>query len=219
MPRSGYWAARGLLERLRIPAPTGQLVVSRSDVEQAARTLSFPLVLKAGWLEHKSEHGGVKLGLVSPEQLLAAYDDMLSRLGDGEYVVEEQDVRTHAVEVLVGARRDRDFGPVVTVGMGGTETELYQDVSVELAPVSKQTALDMIERLKCFPLLRGWRGRPATDIDALADIVVSVSNAVVDDESILECEVNPVRVGPGGALAVDALVLSQAASNLSGRRP
>ncbi|MFQ4149675.1 acetate--CoA ligase family protein [Arthrobacter sp. LAPM80] len=212
-PRPGYWAARGLLESLGIPAPAGKLAQSRDDVVRAAETLGFPVVLKAGWLEHKSEHGGVKLGLGSLEQLLAAYDDMFARLGDGDYVVEEQDLRANTVEVLVGARSDRDFGPVVTVGAGGTETELHKDICVELAPVSKSTALEMIARLKCFPLLQGWRGRPATDIDALADIVVSVSEAVAANEHITEFEVNPIRVAPEGALAVDALVLTAAAVN------
>lgn len=212
-PLPGYWAARGLLENLGIPAPAGLLAASRDDVVQAAGKLEFPVVLKAGWLEHKSEHGGVKLGLGSCEQLLAAYDDMFARLGDGDYVVEEQDLRANTVEVLVGARADRDFGPVVTLGAGGTETELHKDICVELAPVSKATALDMIARLKCFPLLQGWRGRPATDIDALADIVVSVSESVAANRNITEFEVNPIRVAPEGALAVDALVLSTAAVN------
>ena len=211
--RPGYWAARGLLAGLGIPAPAGRLAESRNDVVQAGRELTFPLVLKAGWLEHKSEHDGVKLGLGTPEQLLAAYDDMAGRLGGGEYVVEEQDMRAHAVEVLVGARADKDFGPVVTVGAGGTETELHQDICVELAPVSKAMALAMIGRLKCFPLLQGWRGRPATDIDALADIVVSVSEAVAANPHITEFEVNPIRVAPGGALAVDALMLADAVVN------
>ncbi len=213
MPRPGYWAARGLLASLGIPAPAGQRAETRDEVAHAGRNLNYPVVLKAGWLEHKSEQDGVKLGLSSPEQLLAAYDDMFARLGGGEYVVEEQDTRAHAVEMLVGARADRNFGPVVTVGAGGTETELHKDICVELAPVSKATALDMISRLKCFPLLQGWRGRPATDIDALADIVVAVSVAVAANAYITDFEVNPIRVAPEGALAVDALVLSAAAVN------
>ena len=207
-PHPGYWAARGLLASLGIPAPEGQRAESRDDVVRAAKMLSFPVVLKAGWLEHKSEHGGVKLGLGSPEQLLAAFDDMHARLGGGEYVVEEQDMRANTVEVLVGARADRDFGPVITVGAGGTETELHKDIAVELAPVDKATALQMVGRLRCFPLLQGWRGKPATDIDALAEIIVAVSRAVAANEHITEFEVNPIRVSPEGALAVDALVLS-----------
>lgn len=210
-PAAGYWSARGLLQELGIGAPTGMLARNREEIVRAGQLLNYPLVLKANWLEHKSEHGGVKLGLGSAEQLLAAFADMHRLLGDGHYVVEEQDMREHTVEVLVGARQDRDFGPVITVGAGGTETELHKDISVELAPVDESTALAMIGRLKCLPLLQGWRGRPATDIAALARIVVAVSEAVAATENITDFEVNPIRVAPGGALAVDALVLSKAA--------
>ncbi|MFJ6418538.1 acetate--CoA ligase family protein [Paeniglutamicibacter sp. NPDC091659] len=209
-PAPGYWSARGLLKELGIGAPVGMLAQNREDVARAGQLLRYPLVLKVDWLEHKSENGGVKLGLGSAEQLLAAFDDMYRLHGDGQYVVEEQDMRENTVEVLVGARQDRDFGPVVTVGAGGTETELHKDISVELAPVDESTALEMIGRLKCLPLLQGWRGRPATDIAALARIVVAVSEAVAASENITDFEVNPIRVAPEGALAVDALVLSKA---------
>ncbi|MFB9166273.1 acetate--CoA ligase family protein [Arthrobacter psychrochitiniphilus] len=212
-PESGYWQARAFLAELGISAPEGRLANNRADVARASEELRYPLVLKAGWLEHKSEHDGVKLGLGSAEQLMAAFEDMQARLGDGEYVVEEQDIRQNTVEVLVGARQDRDFGPVVTVGAGGTETELHKDISVELAPVDHATALEMIGRLKCLPLLQGWRGRPATDIQALAAMVVSISEAVAANQNITEFEVNPIRVAPEGALAVDALVLTAAAVN------
>ncbi|WP_205786765.1 acetate--CoA ligase family protein [Specibacter cremeus] len=207
----GYWAARSLLADLGIATPAGLLVTCRGDLEHAATQLTFPVVLKAGWLEHKSEHGGVKLGLDTLEQLAAAYDDMHARLGDGNYVVEEQDERANAIEVLVGGRLDRDFGPVIAVGAGGTETELHRDVCVELAPVDHATALGMIGRLKCLPLLNGWRGKPATDIEALAAVVVSVSEAIAANGHITELELNPIRVAPEGALAVDALVVAAVA--------
>lgn len=203
----GYWAARDLLAGLGIAAPAGMLIAARDDLGRASAELTFPLVLKAGWLEHKSEHGGVKLGLDSLERLTAAYDDMLARLGDGEYVVEEQDRRVDVVEMLVGGRLDRDFGPLIAVGAGGTEAELRRDVCVELAPVDHPTALNMIGRLRCLPLLEGWRGRPATDIGALASIVVAVSQVIASDGRIGDFEVNPIRVAPEGALAVDALVV------------
>ena len=203
----GYWAARELLGNLGIPLPAGLRIASRGDLEQAA-DLTFPLVLKAGWLEHKSEHGGVKLGLNSLEALKRAYDDMHARLGDGEYVVEEQDCRANVIEVLVGGRQDPDFGPLITVGAGGTEAELHRDICVELAPVDQSTARSMINRLRCLPLLEGWRGKPAVDTASLASIVVAVSESIAANVSIADFEVNPIRVAPEGALAVDALVVA-----------
>lgn len=202
----GYWAARDLLGELGIAVPTGRRVASRADLGDCAE-LKFPLVLKAGWLAHKTGHGGVRLGIASPEELASAYAEMHARLGDGEYVVEEQDCRPHCVEMLVGARRDRDFGPMIMVGAGGTDTELVRDTCLELAPVDHRTACTMIARLRSRPLLAGWRGSPGADIDALASIVVAVSEAIVSRTEIAELEVNPIRSGPAGSLAVDALVV------------
>lgn len=203
---AGYWAAHELLGELGIPSPAGRRVTTGAGLASCA-DLTYPVVLKAGWLEHKSEQGGVRLGIRSPDELAAAYHQMHSRLGDGEYVVEEQDLRPHTVEMLIGAHQDRDFGSVVAVGAGGTEAELHRDMCVELAPVDHQVARSMIDRLRCRPLLAGWRDNPEVDVDALAAIVVTASEAIVARAGIADFEVNPIRVGPTGALAVDALVV------------
>ena len=204
----GYWAARELLGGLGVAFPAGRLVRDRAGLEACA-ALAVPVVLKAAWLEHKSEHQGVALGIGSMDELATAYDEMHDRLGDGEYVVEEQDARPNVVEMLVGARRDRDFGPVVVVGSGGTEAELYRDVRIELAPVDQETARRMIDDLRCRPLLSGWRGRPAVDVGALAAMIVAASELIAASPSISDLEINPVRVAPDSALAVDALVITK----------
>lgn len=213
LPEPGYWGARKLLSELKIAAPEGRLVRSRADLALCA-DLTFPVVLKAGWLEHKSEHRGVVLNIPDMLTLEAAFDEMHGRLGGGDYVVEEQDGREHCIEMLIGAQRDPDFGPTVVVGAGGTQVELHRDVCIELAPVDHATAVDMIDRLRCRPLLAGWRGAPAVDVDGLARIVVAVSEAMASNISMSEFEVNPVRVAPDGALAVDALVV-RSSSNQS----
>jgi hypothetical protein len=186
--------------------PRGLVVRRREDLDQA-RKLTAPYVLKAGWLEHKSEAGGVRTGLSTADELRDAFDKMADRLGPGEYVVEEQDTRPNTVEILVGARQDPDFGPLIVVGAGGTETELHHDVAIELAPVSHATAREMLGRLRCAMLLHGWRGRPPVDIDGLADLVHRVSLLVAASPLVGELELNPVRVGPDGPLAVDALIV------------
>lgn len=202
----GYWAARSTLTDIGVALPAAALVGSPDDARAAAATLNGPFVLKAGWLAHKSEHGGVVLGLADADALEAAYVEMHGRLGDGEYVVEEQDRRRDVVEVLVGARRDRDFGPTITVGAGGTEAELWKDVVTELAPLDRAAALRMLTSLRSHALLTGWRGRPAVDIDGLADLLVAVAGAICADETIEELEINPIRVAPDGPLAVDGLI-------------
>jgi acyl-CoA synthetase (NDP forming) len=202
----GYWAARELLSHMGVAFPAGAVV--HTGAELAALTeLRAPYVLKAGWLEHKSEVGGVRIGLADTAELAAAFEQMHDRLGDGDYVVEQQDVREGAVEVLVSARRDPQLGAFVVVGAGGTETEVHQDVRVERAPVSRAAARQMLGALRMAPLLRGWRGRPAVDIDGLADLVVAVSELIAHRADIAELELNPVRATPHGAVAVDALVI------------
>ena len=206
--RPGYWAARELLTELGVAFPDGGIVHTREEAIEVAGRLRAPFVLKASWLEHKSEAGGVAVGIDGPEQLARTFENMHSRLGDGDYVLEEQDTRAGTVEILVGARRDPDLGPVIVVGAGGTETEVLQDICLESAPVGPGDALAMLERLRCMPLLRGWRGRPAVSVDGVVDVITRVSRLIAERSDIAEIELNPVRVAPDGALTVDALVVA-----------
>ncbi|MCX5191515.1 acetate--CoA ligase family protein [Streptomyces sp. NBC_00268] len=209
-PAPGYWAARTFLTALGIAMPEARRVTDAAGFAEACVSLRPPLVLKAGWIEHKSEHQAVRTGL-GPDTAPAAFREMYERLGPGEYVVEEQDTRPGVVEMLIGARRNRDFGPTVAVGHGGVHAELWRDVSVELAPVDRQTAAGMLDRLRSRRLLDGWRGQPAVDVEALIDAIVAVSEAIAVTTGVADIEVNPIRVGPEGALAVDALVVSRSA--------
>jgi acyl-CoA synthetase (NDP forming) len=202
----GYWSARAMLARIGVAFPPGALVHTEADLAGLAE-LQAPYVLKAGWLDHKSEVGGVRTNLADIAALGGAFEDMHSRLGAGDYVVEEQDVRPDAVEVLLGARRDPQLGAFVVVGAGGTEAEVHRDVSIERAPVSRETARKMLDELRTAPLLRGWRGRAPVDIDGLVDLVVALSALIAHRRDIAEIELNPVRVTPHGVLAVDALVV------------
>ena len=206
----GYWAARELLMAAGVAFPAAARFSSGAELDAAAAAVPAPYVLKAGWLEHKSEQGGVQVGIAG-EHLAAAFRGMHERLGDGDYVLEQQDLRDSAVEILVGARQDPHLGAVVVVGAGGSEAELHRDVVVELAPVDDSTALAMLRRLRCYPLLEGWRGRPRTDLPALARVIAAVSRLAARRPDLSEIELNPVRVGPQGALAVDVLVVPAAA--------
>ncbi|MCP2241522.1 acetate--CoA ligase family protein [Lentzea aerocolonigenes] len=198
--RPGYLAARDLLSFVRFPE--ARAVTSLADI--AATTLRPPYALKADWLAHKTEHGGVAINLSDPA---AAFEDMRARLGPGTYVLEEMDTREHTVELIIGAKRDPSFGPVVLVGAGGVHAELFRDTAIELAPVSPATAREMLARLVCAPLLTGWRGSPAADVEALAEVVAQVSETLAARPDLAEIELNPVRVGPDGVLAVDALIV------------
>ena len=218
-PVAGYWAGRALLSEAGVRFPRGREVRTADDLTALADHLQAPFVLKAGWVEHKTECGGVSLGIADGQALSASLADMRARLGDGDYVVEEQDTRGDVVEILVGARRDPDLGPVVVVGAGGVEAEVHPDVAVDVAPVDPATATGMLERLRCAALLHGWRGRPRVAVEELAALVSAVSRLLVTRPDIDDIELNPVRVGPDGAIAVDALVLPSRAPSATDDRP
>jgi acyl-CoA synthetase (NDP forming) len=204
----GYLEARELLGEYAVAFPAAAAVRTEADVPTVTAAMAPPFVLKAGWLEHKTEAGGVAVGLPDPAAVTDALAGMRARLGDGDYVVEELDARTDVVELIVGARRDPSFGPVVLVGAGGVQAELHRDVALALAPVTTAQAADLLRSLVSAPLLAGWRGRPAVDLDAAAAVVAAVSRLLAEHPEVAECEVNPLRVGPDGAVAVDALVVA-----------
>ncbi|NKE56685.1 acetate--CoA ligase family protein [Lentzea sp. PSKA42] len=211
--RPGYLAARELLGFVRFP----RAHVVTSAAEAKATTLTGPYALKADWLAHKSEHGGVKINVTDPA---AAFEEMRARLGPGTYVLEEMDTRENTVELIIGAKRDHSFGPVILVGAGGIHAELFRDTAIELAPVTPATAREMLARLVSAPLLSGWRGAPEPDVTALAQVIAQISETLVARPDLAEIELNPVRVGPDGVLAVDALIIpsGDTLNDTSGRR-
>jgi len=217
-PVEGYLAARELLASLGVRYPGARPVRDGDTVLAAAGELRAPYVLKAAWLEHKTEAGGVVFGLADASAAAAALDELRGRLGDGVYVLEELDDRADVVELIVGARQDPSLGPLVLVGFGGTTAELDRDVTVELAPVTVEVAEAALRRLRAFGLLTGWRGRPATDVAAAARVVTAVSRLIAERTEITECEINPLRVGPDSALAVDALLVGAARAAVGGAR-
>jgi acyl-CoA synthetase (NDP forming) len=202
-----YLQARELLASQGVAYPRAVVVRTEQDVRDAAGALGPDLVLKAAWIEHKTEVGGVAVALAGVDEVVEALTDMRARLGDGTYVLEEMDSQRDVVELIVGARRDPSFGPVVLVGLGGVRAELHQDVQLALAPVDEDQALTMIRALHSYPLLDGWRGGPRADVRSAARTVAALSRLLAERADVVEAEVNPLRVGPACAVAVDALVV------------
>ena len=198
---------REALAAAGIPFPELRVVRTAEEAGAAAEALGGTVVLKAAWLAHKTEAGGVALHLRGAVDAREAFIEMHARIGDGDYTVEVQDTREDVAEFIVAARCDETFGPVVTVGYGGTETEVWTDVALELAPVGIDAARGMIASLKSSRLLAPWRGRPALDSEALARIVVRLGAVLAASPGIREIELNPVRVGIDDALTVDCLAI------------
>ncbi|RBY76842.1 CoA-binding protein [Geodermatophilus sp. TF02-6] len=203
-----YLEGRARIAASGVRYPAAEAVHTAEDVRRASGRLTAPYVLKAGWLEHKTDVGGVAVALADADAAVAAFRGMLARLGEGAYVLEEMDGRRDTVELIVGAHRDPSFGPVVLVGIGGVQAEVYRDVRIGLAPVTQEQGRRMVESLRGYPVLTGWRGRPPVDVDAAASVVAAVSRLLAEQPDVAECEINPLRVGPDAAVAVDALVVA-----------
>jgi len=203
---TGYWAARELLEAGGIGFAKARRATSPEEAVAAADELGYPVVLKALAREHKSEGGGVAVGL--PDR--AAVADQLSRMATleaPEYSVEQTAPVSQGIELIVGARRDPRFGPVTLVGMGGLYTEVLSDVAAALAPVDEGEAERLIRSLRGAPLLSGARGRPPIDVGAAARAVAILSRVAGEHPELDEIEINPLLVLPEGALGLDARIV------------
>lgn len=201
-----YDACKRLFASAGIAFPPHHTVRGRAELTAAFATTGFPLVLKALGSAHKSDGGGVVLGLGDERAALAAYDDLVARLHPPAVSVEAMVDVGSGVEVIVGCVRDRVFGPVLMVGLGGVHTEVLADTAYALAPVDHDRARALLLSLRAAPLLLGARGGPPADLDALAAAVVAVSRVAAEHPEIAELEVNPLLASPDGALALDARV-------------
>jgi acetate---CoA ligase (ADP-forming) len=201
-----YWSARQLLATAGVPFPAAMLVAGRAGLDIAAGRLRPPWVLKANGLPHKSDAGGVRMGLRDVSELATAYDDLVRRLAPVGCVLEETAEAAGGVELIAGVRRDPHFGPVAMVGIGGVYTELLADVQVGLAPLAPGQVLAMLSRLRGAALLTGARGRPRLAIEAAAQVIALVCEVAAEHLEIAELEVNPLLVTTAGALALDARV-------------
>jgi acyl-CoA synthetase (NDP forming) len=178
------------------------------------------VALKAVGPLHKTDVGGVRLGLRGSEAVVAAAKEMQERVAAlGEplegYSVQEM---VDGVEMLVGVTHDDVFGPIVACGAGGTTAELLKDVAVRVAPVTDTAAREMVRSLKTFPLLDGYRGAPPADVHALEEVILRVSALASDHEAVREMDCNPVMVGETRAVVVDSRV-RVAASQRSAAHP
>jgi len=205
----GESEALAFLSEFSVPVVNHARVSSRSGLTVAAEAIGYPLVLKTAQpgINHKSDSGGVFVGLQTEQELLACYDDLCNRLGPDALVSQMIDT---GIEIGLGTVNDAQFGPVIMVAAGGVLVELLSDRAVAMCPVSAQQADEMIASLKADKLLRGVRGNKPVNRQALIDIVVSLSNIAFEFRDVIaEIDINPVLVNSRNALAVDALIVAK----------
>jgi acetyl-CoA synthetase (ADP-forming) len=204
--------AKALLAGAGLRITRERRVRNAADAGKAADEIGYPVVLKGVSLRivHKSDAGLVRLGLRDRAAVESAFAEVFGKLRSLDPAAEEclvAEMVTGGLELILGAKRDPQFGPVVMVGAGGVLVELMNDVEVALAPLSADTAEAMLKRLRVWPLLQGFRGQPRRDIAAVVDALVGIGQlASALEGRLLELDVNPLLVGREGegAVAADA---------------
>ncbi len=184
------------------------LATSRDEAVKLAEEIGFPVVLKgcSSTVTHKTEMGMVKLGLGSSSDVERAYDEIMAAGAELDGVLVQEMVKGNR-EFVIGLTRDPQFGPCVMFGLGGIFTEVLNDVSFRVAPITEIDAMEMIEEIKTKKLLDEFRGSPAVDRKALVRALVGIGNLGNEYDQIAEIDINPVIISGDQPIAVDALVV------------
>ena len=204
---------KSILQAYGIKIPKKELASSADEAVMVAASIGYPVVMKISSpdIAHKTDVGGVSLNLQNEQETREAYTLMMERIKtavpdariDGVLIEEMFDGR----ELIVGMVRDKQFGPVITFGLGGIFVEIMKDVSRGVVPITVEMADRMIKSIKSYPILAGARGKKSADIAALKSLILKISQLSVDFPEISELEMNPVMAGEVGCCAVDALVV------------
>jgi acetate---CoA ligase (ADP-forming) len=191
-----------LLKQYGVPVVDYEIVREAGEAILAARRIGYPVALKMASAEvlHKTERGGVRLNIAGQEQLEAALREM-----EGDSFIVQKMVPPGR-ELIVGVKADAEFGPVLVLGLGGIFAELLKDVSMRILPIDRAIARQMIDQLRGAPLLKGFRGEPASDLEALEDVLLAVSRLCIERRDIVNLDINPVILHEEGqgCVVVDA---------------
>ncbi len=206
--------AKDLLAEAGIPVARAILAKGQKASVEAAESVGYPVVMKivSPDIAHKSDVGGVTLGLKDAKSVRKAYKEMLARVAEAApnakiAGVAIQNMAPQGIEVIVGATTDPQFGPVMMFGLGGVFVEVLKDVAFRIVPLEARDASQMVREIKGLPILQGARGAQPADLPALEALIVQVSQFVAAHPDIAELDLNPVFAYPDGALAVDARIV------------
>lgn len=213
--------ASDILDSYGIPTTRRGVAITESEAIKLADNIGYPVVLKIDSpdIPHKSEAGAIKLNLMDGQEMSNAFQEINRNAGNYDpnariNGVSVQEMLPEGVEVIVGVNNDFAFGPVIMLGLGGVFVEVFKDISFRVAPITKNDAIEMIEELKSYSILKGARGKPPVDIDAIADVLLKVSTLVSDyGDEIKELDINPLIVYEKGIVAADAMLVVHDARN------
>jgi len=211
--------SKEVLKQAGISIIDTKLATSKEEAISISRQFGFPVVLKVASADivHKSDAGGVRLGLRTAKQVSRAYEDILKAVGQKHPQARIQGVSVQkmarpGVEVIVGMSKDAQFGPVLMFGLGGILVEVLKDVSFRIVPLARRDATEMVREIKGYPLLEGYRGQEAVDVSHLEELLIKVSDFAEQNPEVKELDLNPIFAYSDGAIAVDARVILEEAS-------
>jgi acyl-CoA synthetase (NDP forming) len=220
--RKGAWEeseSKALLNKIGISIPQEVLATNPDEALEACQRLGYPVVLKIAshQISHKTDIGGVVLGVKTQQELLSSWDHILASVKKNAPQAElkgilVQEMITGGTEVIVGVSNDAQFGPTILFGLGGIFVEVVQDFSLRVLPITYQDAEEMVEDTLASTVLRGVRGGGKRDIPALIEVILKVAQLTMDSNGLIEeIDINPLVVMPmgEGCLALDALVITQ----------
>lgn len=198
-----------------VPIPPQAVAATADAAVEAAGKLGYPLSVKihSRDIQHKSDVGGVKLNIKNEAELRAAFDTVMESCAANAPKAKLEGVLLKPMlrpgtEMIIGVNNDRDFGPMIMVGMGGVFVELFKDVQLAPAPLTQSQAERMIENLASYPLLNGYRGGAVCDKAALAGLLVKISQMAAEGkDKVKELDINPVFITEDGAAIADALLV------------
>jgi acetate---CoA ligase (ADP-forming) len=214
----GEAQAKAILSAYDFNVPPGQLAMSVDEAVDVADRIGYPIAMKIASPDviHKSDLGGVKLNLGSPDAVRDAFDLMMMRIPQRVPTARIEGVYLESMvgrgrEIILGMTRDPQFGPMLMFGLGGIFVEVMKDVTFHIAPITKEESLQMLRSTKSFALLKGVRGQASVDLDAIAEALQRISQLVTDFPQIVEMDINPFIVGTVGSesIAADARITLQ----------
>jgi acetyl-CoA synthetase (ADP-forming) len=206
--------AKAVCKEYGIPVTAFRVAKTEEEALKFAREIGFPVVLKivSPHVVHKSDVGGVIVGINTPDGVKHARQEILANMkrlrADAEVAgILVQEMAPKSTEVIIGATKDPQFGPVIMFGLGGVFVEVLEDVTFRIAPITEGDALEMITEVKAYPLLKGYRSNPPADTRAIVDILLNTSKLITDYPEIRELDLNPIMVYEKGAKTVDARII------------
>ena len=206
--------SKRFLANYGIPVIKPYLTNNPDEAINISNSIGYPVVIKivSPDITHKSDIGGVVTGIYSDGQLRKEYEGLLNRVREkaGQAKITgisvQKMIEKIDYEIILGAKKDRDFGSVILFGMGGTTTEIFKDISIGIPPLNQTLARRLMEETKVHRMIQGYRGRPPADMKNLEQILVSFSNLIVDFPEISEIDINPLAISNGKGYALDARI-------------